>query len=92
MQVLYKHSTVSADYIPGGAAWQDYGVRNERYKLIFFNRINEWELFDLKKDPHELKSVYDDPKYAGVQKKMRDELTRLRTERKDKEQFADIQK
>ncbi len=69
-----------------------YGVRNERYKLIFFNRINEWELFDLQKDPHELKSVYDDPKYAGVQKKMIRELTRLRIELNDKDQFADIQK
>ncbi len=29
VQLLYKHSTVSADYIPGGAGWQDYGVRNE---------------------------------------------------------------
>ncbi|MEO5802525.1 MAG: sulfatase [Verrucomicrobiota bacterium] len=69
-----------------------YGVRNERYKLIFFNRINEWELFDLKTDPHELKSVYGDPKYADVQKKMTAELTRLRTELNDKDQFADIQK
>ncbi len=26
----------------------------------------EWELFDLERDPMELKSVYDDPEYAGV--------------------------
>lgn len=29
-----------------------YGVRTERYKLIYFNNINQWELFDLGKDPH----------------------------------------
>ena len=29
LQVSYKRSTVSSDYVPGGAAWQDYGVRNE---------------------------------------------------------------
>lgn len=69
-----------------------YGVRNERYKLIFFNRINEWELFDLKKDPNEMKSVYGDPKYADVQKEMLAELKRLRTELNDQDQFADIQK
>ncbi len=69
-----------------------YGVRNERYKLIFYNRINEWELFDLQKDPHELKSVYADPKYASVQKKMLAELNRLRADLNDKDQFADIQK
>ncbi len=69
-----------------------YGVRNERYKLIFFNRINQWELFDLQKDPQELKSVYGDPNYADVQKKMLAELNRLRAELNDKDQFADIQK
>ena len=69
-----------------------YGVRNERYKLICFNRINEWELFDLQKDPHEMKSVYGDPNYADVQKKMLAELNRLRAELNDKDQFADLQK
>lgn len=69
-----------------------YGVRNERYKLIYFNRINEWELFDLKTDPHEMKSVYGDPKYAKVQKEMTAELYRLKTEVNDNGQFSDIQK
>ena len=35
-----------------------YGVRNNRYKLIhFYNDIDEWELYDLQKDPHELHNV-----------------------------------
>jgi len=29
LQVLYKHSTVSSDFIPGGGNWQDYGLKNE---------------------------------------------------------------
>ena len=29
LQFIYKHSSVSADFIPGGGAWQDYSVRNE---------------------------------------------------------------
>ncbi len=69
-----------------------YGVRNERYKLIYFNRINQWELFDLKKDPNEMKSVYGDSKYADVQEKMLAELNRLRVELNDQDQFSDIQK
>ncbi len=69
-----------------------YGVRDERYKLIHFDRINEWELFDLKNDPRELKSVYDDPGYSDVRKKMLAELKRLRIELDDRDQFADIQK
>lgn len=36
-----------------------YGVRGERYKLIHFYRENEWELFDLKTDPREMKNIYD---------------------------------
>ena len=59
-----------------------YGVRNDRYKLIHFYTIKEWELFDLQTDPHELKSVYADPAYAKVRDEMAAELTRLRVELK----------
>jgi len=62
---------------------QHYGVRNSRYKLINFHNIKEWELYDLQKDPLELKSVYDDPAYASVQKEMHAELQRLRDQYKD---------
>src|SRR5205085_10131443 len=55
-----------------------YGVRTERYKLIHFYTLKEWELFDLQKDPHELKNVYDDADYAKVRQDMTDELKRLR--------------
>jgi arylsulfatase A-like enzyme len=66
-----------------------YGVRTERYKLIYFNRIDEWELFDLKKDPHELKSVYASLTYAGTVKKLKTELVRQRQQLNDHDQFAD---
>ncbi len=61
-----------------------YGVRTERYKLIHYYRIGEWELFDLEKDPHELNSVYGDPAYAEVQRRLEAELKRLRRELKDR--------
>ncbi len=61
-----------------------YGVRTDRYKLIYYYRIGEWELFDLKKDPHELRSVYDDPAYGGVQRRLKAELKRLRRELGDR--------
>ena len=61
-----------------------YGVITERYKLVYFYEpeFNYWELFDLKNDPLELKSVYDDPAYAEQQKQLHVELERLRTELK----------
>jgi arylsulfatase A-like enzyme len=55
-----------------------YGVRTDRYKLIFFPELGEWELYDLEKDPHELKSVYADPASAEKVKELKAELERLR--------------
>jgi arylsulfatase A-like enzyme len=55
-----------------------YGVRTPQYKLLHFYQIGEWELYDLARDPHELHSVYGDPKYAQVQAELERELTRLR--------------
>ena len=54
------------------------GVRNSRYKLMHFYDINEWELFDLQKDPKEMQSLHDDPKYAKTLQHMKGELTKLR--------------
>jgi arylsulfatase A-like enzyme len=64
-----------------------YGVRTERYKLIYFNKIDQWELFDLSKDPQELKNVYKDPAYAETVKELKAELYRLKKELKDDDQF-----
>jgi arylsulfatase A-like enzyme len=69
-----------------------YGVRTERHKLIYFNKINAWELFDLKTDPHELKNIYADPAQAGVVKQLKASLARLRTELNDQDQLQDLQR
>ena len=59
-----------------------YGVVTDRYKLVHFDGpdLDEWELFDLEKDPHELRSVYGDPAYATVVADLKRELDRLRAE------------
>jgi len=54
------------------------GVRTDRFKLIHFYDIDEWELYDLKTDPRELHSVYADPDYAETVQSLKAELTRLR--------------
>ncbi len=64
-----------------------YGVRDQRYKLIFFNKINQWELYDLEKDPHEMKNLYADAAHAEIVKKLKDEIDRLKKELKDEGQF-----
>lgn len=54
-----------------------YGVRTATHKLIHYPQLNEWELFDLVKDPRELRSVHSDPAYAQVRKDLEAELRRL---------------
>ncbi len=54
------------------------GVRTNRYKLINFYELGEWELYDLEKDPHEMHSVYADPAYATTVQELTTELARLR--------------
>jgi arylsulfatase A-like enzyme len=56
------------------------GVTNGRAKLIHFYTLKEWELYDLEKDPHELKNVYGKPEYAKLQAELAAELERLRKE------------
>ena len=46
-------------------------VRDDRWKLIVYPRVNKTQLFDLQNDPIEMKDLAADPRYAG-------ELTRLR--------------
>jgi len=56
-----------------------YGLRTDRYTLAHFYENDEWELFDLREDPEQLQSVYDDPEYAEVQARLRQQLAELRS-------------
>ncbi|MDN3665179.1 sulfatase [Algibacter miyuki] len=57
-----------------------YGVRTERYKLIhFYYDIEQWELYDLEKDPSEMNNLYNDPAYTDVQADMHKQLENMRT-------------
>jgi arylsulfatase A-like enzyme len=61
-----------------------YGVVTDHYKLFHFYEpdMNSWTLIDNRKDPHELKNVYDDRSYADVRQQLHAELNRLRAELK----------
>lgn len=65
-----------------------YGIRTDRYKLIhFYYDIDEWELFDLEKDPNEMKNVYNDSDYAKVKALMHSKLEDLRKKYKDSDEL-----
>ncbi len=61
-----------------------YGVVTDRYKLVRFYAMGPdyMELYDLQKDPNEMKSVFGDPAYAKVTADLQKELARLRQELK----------
>lgn len=74
----------------------NYGVRTERYKLIYYYGVTledtrnpdinieaEWELYDLETDPREINNVYGQPEFAGVQAEMLAELDRLQAKAGD---------
>jgi arylsulfatase A-like enzyme len=74
-----------------------YGVRTKRHKLIhFYHDIDAWELYDLERDPNELRNVYGDPAYATVQRRLEAELSRLQGFYRDSEalrlHFVEIDK
>jgi arylsulfatase A-like enzyme len=61
-----------------------YAFVNEDYKLVhFYYDIDEWELYDRKKDPLELTSVYDDPAYASIVTDLKNKLAEMRIYYKD---------
>ncbi|HUX56777.1 MAG TPA: sulfatase [Bacteroidales bacterium] len=76
---------------PGfGMVKRHYGISTERYKLIhYYYDIDEWELYDIKADPQELKNVYNDPAYAKVRAMLHTQLDELRKKYKDKPGLAE---
>lgn len=56
------------------------GVYMDSIKLINFYTLNEWEMYDLRRDPNELQSVFDNPEYTNEKELLKRELTKLRKE------------
>lgn len=53
------------------------GVRTDRYKYVVYTETGEEELYDLRKDPYELRNVVDDPSYAKIKASLTAKLTKL---------------
>ncbi|MEG2162941.1 MAG: sulfatase [Bacteroidales bacterium] len=81
-KALYYHYY---EYPAEHAVRKHYGIYDGRYKLIHFygNDIDEWELFDLKNDPHEMYNIYSHTKERDIIKHLKTELKKLQIQYKD---------
>ena len=70
------------EYFEFPHGWHDvhkhYGVRTDRYKLIHFYDIDQWELFDLEGDPNETNNLYGQSEYTDIVSELKSELERLK--------------
>jgi arylsulfatase A-like enzyme len=85
-EAMYYHYT---DHPAVHNVHRHFGVRTDRYKLIHYYQLGEWELFDLERDPRELRSVHDDSNYADVRKQLEQKLIELQQQYGDTNPTAD---
>jgi len=66
-----------------------YALVSKDYKLIhYYFALDEWELYDRKKDPQELVNVYENPSYKEIRENLHLELQDLRIKYKDNETLS----
>jgi arylsulfatase A-like enzyme len=68
-----------------------YGIRTQTHKLIYFWKKDQWELYDLTRDPREMNNIYSDPKAQKIVAQLKKQLYALKKELKDEDQYADEQ-
>jgi arylsulfatase A-like enzyme len=68
-----------------------YGVRTRTHKLIYFWKKDQWELFDLVNDPHELHNLYGQRGQDQLTADLKAELARVKKDMKDDDQLANEQ-
>lgn len=72
------------EYPGAHAGRMNRGVRTERWKYIhYFEEPQEFELYDMQKDPQEMNNLIHNPDYQTVIEMLRKRLDELRTETHD---------
>ena len=63
-----------------------FGVKTERYKLMrLYKRVEGWELYDLKKDQHEMNNIYGKKGTEKLTKKLKKKLNDLISQYEDED-------
>jgi arylsulfatase A-like enzyme len=68
-----------------------YGVRTRTHKLIYFWKKDQWELFDLGKDPYELHNLYGERGLDSLTADLKQQLAKLKQDLRDDDQLASQQ-
>lgn len=84
--LYYHYYEFSADH----TVLPHLGIRGERYKLIYFYTVNEWQLFDLKIDPNEQRNLIHSPAYQKIFLQMKADLLKLREKYDDHEPAGEL--
>jgi arylsulfatase A-like enzyme len=66
------------------------GIRTNKYKLVYFYTIGEWELYDLQKDPAEKNNIYSDPANKALVTELKRQLIERRSFYKDTEPAGEL--
>jgi arylsulfatase A-like enzyme len=66
------------------------GIRGERYKLIYFYTIGEWEFYDLKTDPDEQRNRIHSATHKSLMQRMKIRLLQLRDKYNDHEPAGEL--
>lgn len=55
-----------------------FGIRTPRYSLMrFYGDVNQWELYDLKRDPQNMHNLYGQPGTLSLTRKLKKKLLQL---------------
>ena len=65
-------------------------IRGDKYKLIYFYTVNEWEMYDLRIDPSEQKNLIHSPVYQKIILQLKAELLKLRDAYDDHEPAGEL--
>ncbi len=66
------------------------GIRTNRYKLIYFHTVNEWELYDLLNDTKEQHNLAASTKHQAIFQTLKRQLIQLRKDYDDTEPAGEL--
>ncbi len=84
---LYYHYY---EFIKDHSVLPHLGIRTNRYKLIYFYSVNEWQLYDLQNDVQEQRNLAHSKKHQAILRNLKKELIQLRKRYDDTETAGEL--